>query len=364
MKSIGFIFSILLLTTLSCSKDEDVFFRSTISPSQYSLVKVDGGSNLLAFPTITANPDRSKITIVYREGKSHNSFDGVLIQKESDDRGRTWKNRKVIYRPPPGYDVRDPQLLTLPDGSILCRFFERTSLDNGQVISEVRCYVSKNGGQSYHYLSTLPNISGSRLAASRGNMLLLEGMIYSVVYNLWGNSWLVKSSDMGRTWEYIISLESSINGFYRSVRINEASLGFYSGNIYLAGRQSDESDRKTLWGISDDFGKSWIWTKLSIHGQAPSLTPFENGFIMTYRDVSNKSHFNFEAVLMRDQDVASETLTIITSKSFDIGYGDILLLESSFLVCFYSSEGVFCSEIMYDVFKNNKTTIELTSGSE
>ena len=46
---------------------------------------------------------------------------------ESFDKGKTWVNRKVIFAPVKGHDVRDPQLLVLPNNGILCRFFERES---------------------------------------------------------------------------------------------------------------------------------------------------------------------------------------------------------------------------------------------
>lgn len=359
MRSLGRFFFFLYIPTLlfvilSCSKeDEEMFFRSGLSTDEYILTKVDESSNLLAFPSITANKNQTKIFIVYRDGSAHNSFDGVLVQKESDDNGKTWKNRKIIYRPRSGYDARDPQLLTLPDGSILCRFFERTTLENGQILSNVRCFVSKNDGQSYHYLSSMPNKTESKLAAARGNMLLLNNEIYSVNYNAWDNSWLVKSSDMGQTWEYVTNLDTAIKKTYQSNRINEASLGYADGKMYLVGRQAETGDKQLLWGISDDLGKSWSWTKLPQQGQAPSLTPLEGHFIMTYRDISKKS-FDFDVVLMKAGTAVSNPLTILTSKSFDIGYGDVLPLEASFLVCFYSPEGLYCCEINYAALLEDK----------
>ena len=80
---------------------------------------IDDSSLHLAFPAIAGNKDRSKIIVVYREGSSHVSFDSKLIQMESFDKGKTWVNRKVIFAPVKGHDVRDPQLLVLPNNGIL-----------------------------------------------------------------------------------------------------------------------------------------------------------------------------------------------------------------------------------------------------
>lgn len=322
MESFYYTMILVLLLNLSCSKeDNSPVLRSTFS-SEYALVQVDRSSNLLAFPSIAVNIDRSKIFIVYREGTKHASFDGVLVQKESDDKGKTWKNRKVIYRPRPGYDARDPQLLTFPDGSILCRFFERTTLANGQVLSEVRCYISKNGGQSYYYLSTMPNKTESTLAAARGNILLLKNEIYSVNYNGLDSAWLIKSSDMGQSWSYVVSLDTVMRKTSQSDKINEASIGYTDGKMHLVGRQAETGDKRLLWGVSEDLGKSWSWTKLPQQGQAPSMTPFEGYFIMTYRDISEKSIFNFDVILMKDGIAVSNPVRVLSHKSFDIGYGD------------------------------------------
>lgn len=350
------ILSLLLISFFSCSKEAEEFaFRSELSVVlPYTVVKVDGGKKHLAFPTITGNPDLSKILLAYREGDSHASFDGVLVQQESDDYGKSWKNRRIIYTPAYGHDARDPQLLMLPDGSILCRFFERSQLPDGQVKSEVKCYVSKDGGQTYSYLSTLPNISNSTLAAARGNMLLLENEIYTVCYNLWSNSWLLKSSDWGQSWELVTSLDPSINAYFNAARINEVSLGYSNGKMCLVGRQSDQSDKKTLYGTSEDFGKNWTWTKLSEHGEAPSITCIEDSFIMTYRDVSKSTGYEFKVALLKENNLVSAPIKIVASQTFDIGYGDVLLLANSFLVCYYTHEGIFCSEFKYDLLLPEK----------
>ncbi|MDD4515331.1 sialidase family protein [Massilibacteroides sp.] len=333
------------LTLLSCSKAEverELRSGTLLTLTNASLVEKKDGFHL-AFPSISATADFPKIFIVYREGKTHVSYDGVLMQKESIDKGKTWINKKIIYQPASGADARDPQFLRLPDGTILCRFFERSFSAEGKEISDVKCLISKNNGHSYTYLSTLPNISQNNLCGARGNMLLVNNEIFSVSYNQWSNSWLVKSQDMGKTWEYVTSLDGTINPYYPGTRINEVSIGYDKGKMLLIGRQAENGDKKLLAGISENFGMTWTWEKISIQGHAPSLTFAKDRFILSYRDVSSTSNFNFSVVTMGiDQALLSEPEVLITDSSFDLGYGDVLLLEKEYLICFYWRNMIFC----------------------
>ena len=43
-------------------------------------------------------------------------------------------------------------------------------------------------------------------------------------------------------------------------------------------------------------------------------------------------------------------LVIFESDNFDVGYGDVLTLPNSFLVCCYQPGSIRCYELKYDVF--------------
>ena len=99
---------VFLFPFMACGDDE---LKEIYNPNLLRSTSIDDSSLHLAFPAIAGNKDRSKIIVVYREGSSHVSFDSKLIQMESFDKGKTWVNRKVIFAPVKGHDVRDPQLL-------------------------------------------------------------------------------------------------------------------------------------------------------------------------------------------------------------------------------------------------------------
>ena len=165
---------VFLFPFMACGDDE---LKEIYNPNLLRSTSIDDSSLHLAFPAIAGNKDRSKIIVVYREGSSHVSFDSKLIQMESFDKGKTWVNRKVIFAPVKGHDVRDPQLLVLPNNGILCRFFERES----ETESIVKSICSENWGIFYGSPVLFPFPKDETFAAARGNMVIIDDVIYGML---------------------------------------------------------------------------------------------------------------------------------------------------------------------------------------
>lgn len=341
--------TICLLALFACNNDDDAI-NEIFNPNILQSEVVDANGMHLAFPSIVGDKNRSKIIVAYREGTDHVSFDGKIIQMESFDKGRTWMNRKVIYRPATGGDARDPQLLLLPSGNILCRFFERVS----QTKSDVRSISSKDRGGSYQSPVIFPYpYKEETYAAARGNMVVIDGVIYTVCYNRWSTSWIMKSDDEGETWTFVSWVDRTLNTEENPFScINEASLGYINGTLYLVGRSYKDDGRMQI-ATSNDLGATWKWDWLPARGQAPSLTPYKDSFILTYRQVDEiSSKYSFVVALLKDGKLASKPISLFSSKSFDIGYGDVLTLSNTFLICCYRPDfSIYCYEVKYDIFK-------------
>lgn len=338
------LFFVGIMLFISCSKDE--FLEEISNPNVLRSQSVDVSSFHLAFPSITGNKDRSKILIAYREGSTHVSFDGKIVQMESFDMGKTWMNRKVIYDPAGSLDARDPQLLTLKDNHVLCRFFERAS--NSE--SVVKSISSFDFGGYYKNSVNFPfPTRDETFAAARGNMVAIDDVIYTVCYNRWSYSWIVKSEDEGKSWKVVSWIDTALgtpNSLY--ARINETSLGYMDGKMYLVARQ-EEDNAFLQMGVSEDLGATWKWSELPMKGQAPSLTPYKDNFILTYRHIEDEK-YSFNVALLKGDQLVSDPISLFVSPSFDIGYGDVLTLPNSFLVCCYSSNSIKCYELKYNIF--------------
>lgn len=316
---------------------------------------VERGTLHLAFPTITGTSDGSKLLIAYREAKTHISFDGRIVQKESYDKGKTWINRRVIYQPTHATgDARDPQFLLLPDGRVICRFFERTSEQH----SSVKMIISADWGQTYSSYADLPaHSSGETYAAARGNMLLQGDTIYTSMYNRWHDSWLMRSTDLGKTWAFSSWLNRSDKTMYGVHRqLNESSLCMQDGVMYMVARGGYEEPLPMTVAQSLDGGASWEnWADLGVSGHSPSLRAYGDNYIITYRNVDkgkNGGNVRFDCALFNQGKLIAKPYSILTSKSTDIGYGDVFTFDTFFLVCCYTDKTIHCFRVLYDVFNS------------
>ncbi|MEG1543364.1 MAG: sialidase family protein [Tannerellaceae bacterium] len=344
----GLLLTVCMFALVACSSNDDV-----LNETQNSFIlrseSIDVSSMHLAFPSIVGNRDRSKIIVTYREGKDHVSYDGKIIQMESRDKGKTWINRKVIYRPAVGSDARDPQLLLLPDNNVLCRFFEREASSK----LTVKSITSYDCGESYQnpVLFPFPD-KEETFAAARGNMVVINKVIYAVCYNRL-TAWLMKSEDEGKNWQFVSFIDKKL-GTSNSLfgRINETSLGYVNGKLYLVGRSQTDQGKLQI-AVSEDLGITWKWDWLPMTGHAPSLTPHKGSFILTYRQVDKTSGtYSFVIALLRDGKLVSKPVALFEGDSFDLGYGDVLTLSNSFLVCCYQPKfTIHYFEIKYDIFK-------------
>lgn len=349
LRAIALFFSLFLL---NACVEEDI----DVCVEEYALLTesiVETKDLHLAFPAIVGTQDGSKLLIAYREGKTHVSFDGRIVQKESYDQGKTWINRKIIYEPSSeNADARDPQFLALPNGQIICRFFVRTS----ETESTVKIIKSADWGVSYAYIGDIQSVARDLYTASRGNMLLIDNTIYTSIYNRWHDSWIMKSLDFGVTWEFVSWLSHSDATLCDVNRgLNESSLCYQDGILYAVARSGFDQPRKLTVASSGDMGKTWDWGELPICGHSPSLAPYKDSFILSYRNINVEENENayvqFDCALFRKGILVSRPFTVLKSKSTDIGYGDVYVFDDFFLLCCYTGNTIRCFRILYDVFK-------------
>jgi hypothetical protein len=347
---------VISLLFASCGKDDN-----DPTPENNGIIRsvaIVTSDKHVAFPTIASDANFQRIVVAYREGTGHVSFDGRIMQTVSTDGGVGWSVPEIVYTPPSGSDTRDPQFFVINKdyGTMLCRFFVRSS----DSTYTTQCMFSNTMGRHYENpeVTPFPNAKIT-ISAARGNMTMIDDTIYSVCYGRDQETWIDRYNYTKMNWEFYTWLDKSLKDasavgkkdtiFYR---INESSLGYYHDTLYIVGRQFSSAPQWLQWGKSINKGKSWKWSLLPIKGHAPSLTPYKDSFIMTYRAFNDdKTKYSFNIALIKNSQIVGGPITLLESSDMDIGYGDVLIMPKSFLVCCYQQGKIMLYEISYNIFK-------------
>ncbi|MDD8025632.1 MAG: exo-alpha-sialidase [Acidobacteriota bacterium] len=165
-----------------------------------------GAGGYEAFPDVCRLSD-GRLMAVFYAGYGHVSLPasawphgGRIVSCFSSDEGRTWSKASVVYDGP--YDDRDPSIVQLPSGRLLCNFFT--------------------------------------LRAKEGDPKALDGL----------GTWLTESDDLGRTWSKPRRLAAD---YYCSSPIR-----ILPGGRLMLGLYKQDGDK--AWGAviaSDDASKTW-----------------------------------------------------------------------------------------------------------
>lgn len=170
-----------------------------------TIVSDAGGGGYEAFPDICRLADGRLLCVFYDSyahvglPTSEQPHGGRISCVVSADDGVTWSEPTVVYDGP--NDDRDPSVLALPDGRVVCNFF-----------------ILKPAGEDRQY----------------------EGL----------GSWMVTSTDMGKTWGEAAQIA---DGVYCSSPIRVHSSGRWILGLYREGPSGATGCVVT----SDDEGKTW-----------------------------------------------------------------------------------------------------------
>lgn len=244
-----------------------------------------------AFPDVCRLQDGRLMSVFYA-GWEHVSLPdearpkgGRVSACYSSDEGRTWTAAETVYDGPD--DDRDPSVVQLADGTILCNFFslrktgDRTwdglgtwvveSKDNGKTWSEARQIVAD------YYCSAPIRV-------------LSDGSLILGLYRETGgdaNGAVTMSSDTGKTWSAPVDID---NGGLRLDAETDV-IELKDGRLYAAQRTSKEPMR---YSISEDRGKTWSVSKpMGFPGHCPHLHRSPEGVIVcAHRQPKTSLHFS------------------------------------------------------------------------
>lgn len=329
---------------LSEARSKDYLYKCPRHNSEK--IKISDGSLMNAFPTMIKKGNT--IIVIYREGLSH-VIDGVIKQTVSTDDGKTWSTPTKILEES-GYDLRDPNLYELKDGSLLLVVTRRTVATEARL---VKVYKSTDFGNTWTYKCNIPYAeNSSENVQVRGNAIIEDnGDILIPVYRqeIWG-AYIVKSTDGGTSFSFYSWIcNQSVKGY------NETAIYKVDETTYVAViRGQDGSDflsGKGYYAISYDKGLTWGTPTASEYLiQAPTISSYGDKILLFYRNpntsqtITKKVEFDCLPFIITENKAIKEIGTPIMldyADSWDMGYSSVVIEDDEIYIASYSIDTIY-----------------------
>ena len=253
----------------------------TVEQPPWRFVCEDAGAGgYEAFPDVCRLQSGELMAVCYA-GYGHVSLPtealprgGRICAVTSDDDGRTWGDLRIVYDGPA--DDRDPHLAQLSDGTLVCTFFSLSATEGGGYRGEGSWLVrSTDGGRTWDEEPTL--ISGDWYLSAPVRELpggtLLLGMYQEEGGQAWGG--VARSEEGGRTWGEPVRIPSAPD-YYLDAEADVLRLP--DGRLFAALRSS-KTEMAGSW--STDEGRTWSEaTSLGFPGHCPYLLRHSSGVVL------------------------------------------------------------------------------------
>lgn len=222
-------------------------------PGQVSSAQVDiSTTDHSAFPHMIKLANNNLVT-VWRQGTSHASGDGIIYRSISTDAGVTWGAPAVVAGTGTP-DHRDPNLVQIANGNVLCSYFK-----SGTSSSFLK--ISTDGGSTWGSEITISTAYG----ASSGPIVQhpVSGALFWAGYGAVGNNFvrLMTSTNNGSTWTQVnYPLGPTLGEQFGVTHWQEPVMYFEGTNLYMMVRTNNA--QWVVRGTSTDAGATWSYARL------------------------------------------------------------------------------------------------------
>lgn len=295
-----------------------------VPPPLFSLVCEDAGAGAYeAFPDVCRLSD-GRLMAVFYAGYGHVAMPNAQLPKggrvsycTSGDEGHTWSKAEVLYDGPD--DDRDPSIVQLKDGRLVCNFFSLrktegksppwiglgtwmvTSTDLGRTWSAPHQISAK-----YYCSSPIREISGGRL---------ILGLYQELPKTSAGA--VAISDDGAKTWRVV---DIPNGGFRLDAETDVIELA--DGTLYAAQRPT------MCFSISKDRGETWSVSKpMGFEGHCPYFLRTRDNIILLAHRVPNTSlHYSLDECRTWSPNVPVDTVGGAYPSMVNLNDGSVLIV--------------------------------------
>jgi hypothetical protein len=210
-----------------------------------------------AFPDVCRLQD-GRLLCVFYAGYGHVALPneslpkgGQIAASYSSDEGNTWSTPETIIDTP--IDDRDPSVVQLADGRILCTFFTYLPKD-GRVTTETGISESADNGKTWsepRFIFTDVPVSQPIRVLSDGTLLM---PLYTFKHGELAAGAVSLSYDKGKTWSEVIVIPNGGKQLDAETDVIELK----DGTLYAIQRQwmgvSYSKDKGKTWSVSEHAG--------------------------------------------------------------------------------------------------------------
>ncbi|MDH7494003.1 MAG: sialidase family protein [Candidatus Saccharicenans sp.] len=251
-----------------------------------------GAGSYEAFPDVTRLKD-GRLMVVFYAGYDHVSLPdkdhplgGRICYVLSGDEGRTWSPAASLYDGPD--DDRDPSIVELSDGRLLCNFFSLRKKDTGWEGLGTWLVRSEDDGKTWSQSELIARdyyCSSPVRPLSDGRLIL--GLYRQTEAGSHGA--VTISQDGGKTWSRPVDIDSG--GYPLDAETDVIVLK--DGTLYAIQRSRGQS---MCYSVSEDEGRSWsVSSPVGFPGHCPYLlrTPGDI-IVLAHRLPGTSLHYSLD----------------------------------------------------------------------
>jgi sialidase-1 len=283
-----------------------------------------GAGGYEAFPDVCRLQD-GRLMAVFYAGYDHVSMPadrlprgGRIAYCTSDDEGQTWSKHALLYDGP--HDDRDPSIVQLKSGRLICNFFslgKSDTPDQNWIGHGTWLVTSDDLGRTW---SEARQIAADAYCSAPIRELSDGVLILGLYRERSGtaNGAVIRSADGGKTWGDVIDIDNGGQRLDAETDIIELK----DGTLYAAQRPA------MCFSVSADRGRTWSVSKpMGFEGHCPYFLRTANDIILlAHRLPATSLHYSLDECKTWSRDVLVDNVIGAYPSMVNLKDGSVLIV--------------------------------------